>query len=278
MKKHHHLSLIGALVFSPFAFSGNSDDIWTYQNNNGVTLEQACHNRTTCERIYANSYYTAFVNNHSETGCNIGDLLIVQHKSRSFQKMATGTCSNSASIEVRTYEGKKNIDIMIGDRIVTRYPLDTWTIKAMNKEGKYTPMQQTMMNYEKSANAPLPVKEHKGPPIEWQKGSYTYKLLRPLDIPLDSLSIDCSIRLEESGGITHSRFKYQNSDSRRDVDEVEVNGKRLSAKINNQEAWTQLVRTLLSASKITAYINNEPVARWLTKPTQLDGPCNYYRG
>lgn len=274
MKKHHHLSLIGALVFSPFAFSGNSDDVWTYQNNNGVTLEQACHNRTTCERIYANSYYSAFVNNRPETDCSIGDLLIVQHKTKMFKKFETGTCSNSASIEVSTYEGKKNIDVVIGDRLIKRYPLDTWTITDMNKEGKYTPMQQAMINREKSANMPLPAVEPKEPPVEWQSSHHQFELFQGVNL----LSIVCSRQFEGSDKLSSSRLMHQNGLGRKLVDEVEVDGKRLSAKINNQEEWTQLVQALLSASHITAYINNAPAAIWTSQPVQLDRPCNYYQG
>lgn len=274
MKKYHHLSLIAALASSPIALADTNDDVWTYQNNNGVTLEQACHNRTTCERIYSNAYYSAFVNNRSETGCNIGDLLIVQHKSRIFKKMATGTCSPSASIEVSTYGGKKNIDVVIGDRLIERYPLDTWTIKDMNKEGKYTPMQQAMMDHEKSANTPLPAEEPKGPPAEWHSSHHQFELFQGVNV----LTIVCSRQFEGSDKLSSSRLMHQNGLGRKLVDEVDVNGKRLSAKISNQEEWTQLVNALLSASHITAYIGNAPVAIWAAQPIQPNKPCNYYQG
>lgn len=255
MKKHHHLSLIGALVFSSFAFSDNSDDVWTYQNNNGTTLEQACHNRTTCEHIYTNSYYSAFVNNRSETDCSIGDLLIVQHKSRTFKKFDTGTCSNSASIEVSKIESLHYIEVVNGDRLIKRYPLDSWKLKDKVNEAKISPP-----------------KEPNHQPTAWKKrdNSFTISVFEPIEI-------NCSYR-EADDVIYKSGIRYRSIYGVQIINEVEVDGKRLSANVKNQDEWTQLVQAILSASRITGFVNSRPVVIWLTKPTQLDRPCNYYQG
>lgn len=128
--------LLTLALTAPSAMASSPNDIWSYQDTDGTTLAQACNNKSTCEPLYKNSHYIALVNNRSQTGCAIGDLLVAEHASRSFKKLDTGTCSTSASIEVNTYNRLNNIDVMVGDRLIKRYPLDTWMYLEERKEGK----------------------------------------------------------------------------------------------------------------------------------------------
>ena len=128
--------LLALVLTTPSAMANDTNDIWSYQDSNGTTLAQACNNKRTCEPLYKNSHYIALVNNRSQTGCAIGDLLVAEHASRSFKKLDTGTCSSSASIEVNTYNRLNNVDIMVGDRLIKRYPLDAWMWGEIRKAGK----------------------------------------------------------------------------------------------------------------------------------------------
>lgn len=92
--------LLTLAVTAPSIMASSPNDIWSYQDSDGITLTQACNNKSTCDLVYKNSHYLALVNNSSQTGCATGDLLVAEHASRSFKKLDTGTCSTSASIEV----------------------------------------------------------------------------------------------------------------------------------------------------------------------------------
>ena len=128
--------LLTLAVTAPIVMASNTNDIWSYQDSDGTTLAQACNNKSTCELIYKNSHYLALVNNRSQTGCATGDLLVAEYASRSFKKLDTGTCSASASIEVNTYNRLNNVDVMVGDRLIKRYPLDAWMWGEIRKAGK----------------------------------------------------------------------------------------------------------------------------------------------
>ncbi|WP_252353509.1 hypothetical protein [Aeromonas jandaei] len=146
-------------VTAPSIMASNTNDIWSYQDSDGTTLAQACNNKSTCELLYKNSHYIALVNNRSQTGCAIGDLLVAEHASRSFKKLDTGTCSTSASIEVNTYNRLNNIDVMVGDRLIKRYPLDAWMWGEIRKAGKGASWSKA----EENAKKPQMLDAPKGP-------------------------------------------------------------------------------------------------------------------
>ncbi len=141
--------LLTLALTAPSAMASSPNDIWSYQDSDGTTLAQACNNQRTCDLIYKNRHYLALVNNRSQTGCATGDLLVAGYASRSFKKLDTGTCSASASIEVNTYNRLNNVDVMIGDRLIKRYPLDAWMYHEERKAGKVASWSKAEENAKK---------------------------------------------------------------------------------------------------------------------------------
>lgn len=264
--------LLTLALTAPSAMASSPNDIWSYQDSNGTTLAQACNNKRTCEPLYKNSHYIALVNNRSQTGCATGDLLVAEYASRSFKKLDTGTCSASASIEVNTYNRLNNVDVMVGDRLIKRYPLDTWMYLEERKEGKVASWKKAEENAKKQ---PVSIEEPVGH-AEWQMSNQgtQYDLFQGVNL----LTLKCSRKFETSDGRSTSSLVHTNGKGSQFVDAIEVDGKRLSAKVTNQAQWTDLVSTLLAASKVTAYKDETAVAIWKMKPVQLQTPCEYYRG
>ncbi|MGN5185504.1 MULTISPECIES: hypothetical protein [Aeromonas] len=278
--------LLTLALTAPSAMASSPNDIWSYQDSNGITLAKACNNKSTCELLYKNSHYLALVNNRSQTGCAIGDLLVAEHASRSFKKLETGTCSPSASIEVNTYNHLNNIDVMVGDRLIKRYPLDTWMYMEERKKGNVVSWKKAEENAKKQ---PVLIEEPVGH-AEWQMSNQgtQYDLFQGVNL----LTLKCSRQFERQESSSHptlvetttklvqtsSSLVHTNGKGSQFVDAIEVDGKRLSAKVTNQAQWTDLVSTLLAASKVTAYKDETAVAIWKMKPVQLQTPCEYYRG
>lgn len=278
--------LLTLALTAPSAMASNTNDIWSYQDSDGTTLAQACNNKRTCELIYKNSHYLALVNNHSQTGCATGDLLVAEHASRSFKKLDTGTCSASATIEVNTYNRLNNVDVMVGDRLIKRYPLDTWMYMEERKKGNVASWKKAEENAKKQ---PVLIEEPVGH-AEWQMSNQgtKYDLFQGVDL----LTLECSRQFERQESSSHptlvetttklvqtsSSLVHTNGKGRQSVDAIDVDGKRLSAKVTNQAEWTHLVSTLLSASKVTAYKGETAVAIWKMRPIQLEAPCEYYQG
>lgn len=264
--------LLTLTVTAPSVMASNTNDIWSYQDSDGTTLAQACNNKRTCELIYKNRHYLAIVNNRSQTGCAIGDLLVAEHASRSFKKLDTGTCSASASIEVNTYNRLNNVDVMIGDRLIKRYPLDAWMYHEERKAGKVASWSKAEENVK---TQPVSIEEPAGH-AEWQvsnQGSQ-YDLFQGVNL----LTLKCSRKFETSDRRSTSSLVHTNGKGSQFVDAIEVDGNRLSAKVTNQAQWTDLVSTLLAASKVTAYKGETAVAIWKMEPIQLEAPCEYYQG
>jgi hypothetical protein len=263
----------------PSAMASNPKDIWSYQDSNGTTLAQACNNKSTCEPIYKNSHYLALVNNRSQTGCATGDLLVAEHASRSFKKLDTGTCSASASIEVNTYNRLNNVDVMIGDRLIKRYPIDAWMYHEERKAGKGASWSKAEENAKKPQMLDVP----KGPPAQWvtEEGRYgpRYTLVQGRDYSRSVLEIKCAYQMPGATWPLHSELRYTRAyDASSTVEEIEVDGKHLSGKAKSQAEWTQLVNAILSASTLSVYSGQDQKATWTVKPTKLTSTCDYYNG
>ncbi|MGL4204994.1 MAG: hypothetical protein ACRCRW_02495 [Aeromonadaceae bacterium] len=263
----------------PSAMARNPKGIWSYQDSDGVTLAQACNSKSTCEPIYKNSHYLALVNNRSQTGCATGDLLVAEHASRSFKKLDTGTCSASASIEVNTYNRLNNVDVMIGDRLIKRYPLDAWMWGEIRKAGKGASWSKA----EENAKKPQMLEAPKNPPAQWmaEEGRYgpRYTLVQGRDYSRSVLEIKCAYQMPGATWPLHSELRYTRAyDASSTVEEIEVDGKRLSGKAKSQAEWTQLVNAILSASTLSIYSGQDQKATWTVKPTKLTSTCDYYNG
>ncbi|WP_279490455.1 hypothetical protein [Aeromonas veronii] len=185
-------------VTAPSIMASNTNDIWSYQDSDGTTLAQACNNKSTCELLYKNSHYIALVNNRSQTGCAIGDLLVAEHASRSFKKLDTGTCSTSASIEVNTYNRLNNIDVMVGDRLIKRYPLDAWMWGEIRKAGKGASWSKA----EENAKKPQMLDAPKGPPctVGGRRGALWPSLYPDTGPGLLTIRTGNQMRLSDGGG------------------------------------------------------------------------------
>ncbi|WP_077999163.1 hypothetical protein [Edwardsiella tarda] len=271
--------LIALAVTAPSVMASNINDIWSYKASDGTTLAQACNNKRTCELIYKNSHYLALVNNRSQTGCAIGDLLVAEHSSRSFKILNTGTCSTSASIEVNTYNRLNNVDVMIGDRIIKRYPLDAWMWGEIRKSGKGASWNKAKENAKKPQMLDVP----KGPPAQWvvKEGRYgpRYTLTQGQDYKRYVLEIKCAHQMPGETWPLHSGLTYTRAyDAPRIVEEIEVNGQRLPGKVKSQAEWTQIVNAILSASTLSIYSGQDQKATWTAKPTMLASTCDYYNG
>lgn len=273
--------LLALVLTAPSTMASNTNDIWSYQDSAGTTLAQACNNKSTCNMLYKNSHYIALVNNRSKTGCSIGDLLVAEHESRSFKQLDTGTCSRSASIEVNTYNRLNNIDIMVGDRLVKRYPLDAWMWGAIRKAGKGASWSKA----EENAKTPRKLDTPKGPPAQWivQEDKYglSYILTQGKDYSRYVLEIKCAYQMPGWSRL-YSDLRYTRAyDASATVYEIEVDGKRLSGRASNQTEWTQLVNTILSASTlsvINSYGKSGTEAIWTAKPMKPTSTCDYYNG
>ena len=273
--------LLTLAVTAPSIMASNTNDIWSYQDSDGTTLAQACNNKRTCDLVYKNSHYLALVNNSSQTGCATGDLLVAEHASRSFKKLDTGTCSSSASIEVNTYNRLNNVDVMIGDRLIKRYPLDAWMWGEIRKAGKGASWSKA----EENAQKPRKLDTPKGPPAQWivQEDKYglSYILTQGKDYSRYVLEIKCAYQMPGWSHL-HSNLRYTRAyDASATVHEIEVDGKRLSGTVRNQAEWTQLVNSILSASTLSVYnVYGKPgqEAIWTAKPMKLTSTCDYYNG
>ncbi|MBS4697251.1 hypothetical protein J4G65_17530 [Aeromonas allosaccharophila] len=271
--------LLTLALTAPSAMASSPNDIWSYQDSDGVTLAQACNNKSTCEPIYKNSHYIALVNNRSQTGCTVGDLLVAEHSSHSFKKLDTGTCSPSASIEVNNYNRLNNIDVMVGDRLIKRYPLDAWMWGEIRKAGKGASWSKA----EENAKKPQMLEAPKDPPAQWmaEEGRYgpRYTLVQGRDYSRSVLEIKCAYQMPGATWPLHSELRYTRAyDASSTVEEIEVDGKRLSGKAKSQAEWTQLVNAILSASTLNIYSGQDQKATWTVKPTKLTSTCDYYNG
>ncbi|HDO1328246.1 TPA: hypothetical protein P2Q91_002720 [Aeromonas veronii] len=271
--------LLTLALTAPSAMASSPNDIWSYQDSDGVTLAQACNNKSTCEPLYKNRHYVALVNNRSQTGCAIGDLFVAEHASRSFKKLDTGTCSPSASIEVNTYNRLNNVDVMVGDRLIKRYPLDTWMYLEERKEGKVASWSKA----EENAKKPQTLNAPKGPPAQWvaEEGRYglRYTLTQGQGYSRYVLEIKCAYQMPGATWPLHSELRYTSAyDASSTVEEIEVDGQRLSGKSKSQAEWTELVNAILSASTLSIYRGQDQKATWTVKPTKLTSTCDYYNG
>ncbi|HEH9428072.1 TPA: hypothetical protein SIA32_003325 [Aeromonas sobria] len=235
------VSLLALALTATSVMASDTNDIWSYQDSDGTTLAQACNNKRTCELIYKNSHYLALVNNRSQTGCATGDLLVAEHASRSFKKLDTGTCSASASIEVNTYNRLNNVDIMVGDRLIKRYPLDAWKWEEIRKEGKKPSWNKA------EENAATEIKLSYWTSDKSPSGSIDkYELLGNVD----TLQIRCSE--EFMGRTTPGKISlYHNGNKLSDVSTLNVDGNKISPHASNKDEWDSTVRALFNASKIT---------------------------
>ncbi|MGE6162431.1 hypothetical protein [Aeromonas salmonicida] len=262
---------------APSAMASSPNDIWSYQDSDGVTLAQACNNKSTCEPIYKNSHYLALVNNRSQTGCATGDLLVAEHASRSFKKLDTGTCSASASIEVNTYNRLNNVDVMIGDRLIKRYPLDAWMWGEIRKAGKGASWSKA----EENAKKPQTLNAPKGPPAQWVTeggdDGPRYTLTQGQDYSRYVLEIKCAYLPPKADMPMQNELRYTRAyDASSSVEEIEVDGQRLSGKAKNQAEWTQLVNAILSASTLSIYSGQDQKATWTVMPTKSTSTCDYF--
>ena len=269
--------LLTLAVTAPSIMASNTNDIWSYQDSDGTTLAQACNNKRTCDLVYKNSHYLALVNNSSQTGCATGDLLVAEHASRSFKKLDTGTCSTSASIEVNTYNRLNNVDVMIGDRLIKRYPLDVWMYHEERKAGKGASWSKAEENAKKSQKLDAP----KGTPAQWvaEEGRYgpRYTLTQGQGYSRYVLEIKCAYQMPGATWPLHSELRYTSAyDASSSVEEIEVNGQRLSGEAKSQAEWTKLVNAILSASTLSIYRGQDQKATWTVKPTKLTSTCDYY--
>ena len=269
--------LLTLAVTAPSAMANNTNDIWSYQDSDGVTLAQACNNKSTCEPIYKNSHYLALVNNRSQTGCATGDLLVAEHASRSFKKLDTGTCSASASIEVNTYNRLNNVDVMIGDRLIKRYPLDAWMYHEERKAGKGASWSKA----EENAKKPQMLDAPKGHPAQWvaeeEDNGPRYTLIQGQGDSRFKLQINCAYLPPKADIPMQNELRYTRAyDASSSVEEIEVDGQRLSGKAKNQAEWTQLVNAILSASTLSIYSGQDQKATWTVMPTKLTSTCDYF--
>lgn len=274
----HILVLLGALLCAPVALADDAD-IWRYQNGNGVSLADTCNDRTSCTLLYQNSHYVALINHRSSTGCQPGDLLIAEHKSRSYKQFNTGTCSLSASIEVGSENRMNTVDVVDGERLITRYPLDVWMWVEKHKEG-------TTVNWKKAeenAKKPRVLDTPKAPPAQWVAtvGEYgpRYTLIQGQGNARYVLEIKCAYKMPGTTWPLHSELRYTRANNASaTADEIEVDGKRLSGSVNDQAQWTTLVNAILSASTLSIYSGQDQEATWTVTPMKLTSTCDYYNG
>ena len=258
--------LLALVLTTPSAMANDTNDIWSYQDSNGTTLAQACNNKRTCEPLYKNSHYIALVNNRSQTGCAIGDLLVAEHASHSFKKLDTGTCSSSASIEVNTYNRLNNVDIMVGDRLIKRYPLDAWMWGEIRKAGKGASWSKA------EENAAAEIKRSYWISDTSPSGSIDkYQLLGNIDI----LQIRCSE--EFMGRVTPGKISiHHNGNELKNVSILNVDGKEISPRATNKDEWDNTIRALFNASKITYQNGQRNVTIYAdTKVPPNNFKCDY---
>lgn len=250
--------LLTLALTAPSAMASSPNDIWSYQDTDGTTLAQACNNKSTCEPLYKNSHYIALVNNRSQTGCAIGDLLVAEHASRSFKKLDTGTCSTSASIEVNTYNRLNNIDVMVGDRLIKRYPLDAWKWEETRKEGK----KPSWSKAEENAGTRKSYWNYERDYYRSADGFvYSYNLIGNTK----TLHINCAY--EFSGDLKHGKISLYHNGSLelKRVSVLNVDDKDISIKASNKAEWDTAINALFQASQITFKDDSEKVTIYVDK-------------
>ena len=267
------IPLFAMVLCSHAALAGGDGDIWSYKNADGISLEKTCNDRSTCNLLYKNKHYVAIINNRSETGCSTGDLILVEHKSRSYIKPAPASCSSSASIEVGSYNGLNTIDVVIGDRVLKRYTLDVWSILEDQKEHGRASWSKAEENAKKTKELETP----KGPPAQWRElkdGNY-----HRIEQDGNMLTIQCSYLMPGADWPFHSMIQVViKHEIARALDDIEVDGKRIPITPKSRAEWENLVKATMSASKIVVYSGNRPKAIWSATPTKQPEQCNYYRG
>ncbi|MFB2907050.1 hypothetical protein ACE1BH_19225, partial [Aeromonas jandaei] len=141
--------------------------------------------------------------------------------------------------EVNTYNRLNNVDIMVGDRLVKRYPLDAWMWGKIRKEGKKPSWSKAEENAGKR-------KSYWNASVKTDGLNYDYDLLGNDNI----LSIRCAE--EFRGQVTPGKISFHyNTRELSGISMLHVDGKATSPHPSNKGEWDSTIRALLNASKIT---------------------------
>lgn len=259
----HILVLFGALLCAPVALADDAD-IWRYQNGDGVSLADTCNDRTSCTLLYQNSHYLALINHRSSTGCQLGDLLIAEHKSRSYKQFNTGTCSLSASIEVGSENRMNTVDVVNGERLIKRYPLDVWMWVEKHKEG-------TTVNWKKAEEN---AKTHpKVIPRGWLGNGNGAEVIQN-DY---TMRVSCAYKESYQPQKTPSAFAiYYGMNEVEGITHLTVDGTRLELAVSNQAQWDAFLTHLYAASTVSAYKGEQLVTTFNTI-ARNQTPCEFYQ-
>ena len=121
----------------------------------------------------------------------------------------------------------------------------------------------------------------KDPPAQWmaEEGRYgpRYTLVQGRDYSRSVLEIKCAYQPPKADIPMQNELRYTRAyDASSSVEEIEVDGQRLSGKSKSQAEWTQLVNAILSASTLSIYSGQDQKATWTVMPTKLTSTCDYF--